>query len=174
MRVHIMVDLETLGLNSNAVIVSAGLVAFDRDTFKELGTLEVGFDLNQQIKTGGIIDGDTIEFHFKQEYDSIQRMANREVLPVKDAIDKISAFVNEHKAEALWGNGATFDNVILRNLYTRFLRVFPLPFWADRDLRTAVDMGNVDTREIPFVGIQHYSLDDALHQVKILKAAIKK
>ena len=78
------------------------------------------------------------------------------------------------KLKHFGGNGATFDNVILRNLYARFLRVFPLPFWADRDLRTAVDMGNVDTREIPFVGIKHYSLDDALHQVKILKAAIKK
>ena len=168
MRVHIMVDLETLGLNSNAVIVSAGLVAFDRDTFKVLGTLEVGFDLNLQIKTGGIIDGDTIEFHFKQEYASIQKMANREVLPVKDAIDKIDAFVNEHKAEALWGNGATFDCVILRNLYARHLKVFPLWFWADRDLRTAVDIYNIDASAVPFVGIKHYCLDDARHQVKLL------
>ena len=166
--IHGMIDLETLGTGSNSVVVSAGLVAFNISTGEILAELDIGLNLNQQIKTGGIIDGDTLEFHFAQAPDSIQKMAQRKVLDVKEGLELISNFIKANNITTLWGNGATFDNVILRNLYARHLKVFPLGFWTDRDLRTAVDIYNIDTRTVPFVGIKHYCLDDARHQVKLL------
>ena len=166
--IHCMVDLETLGTGSNSVVVSAGLVAFNISTGEILAELDIGLNLNQQIKTGGVIDGDTLEFHFAQAPDSIQKMAQRKVLDVKEGLELISNFIKANNITTLWGNGATFDNVILRNLYTRHLKVFPLGFWTDRDLRTAVDIYNIDTRTVPFEGIKHYCLDDARHQVKLL------
>jgi hypothetical protein len=95
-------------------------------------------------------------------------MAQRKILDVKEGLDLISNFIKANNITTLWGNGATFDNVILRNLYARHLKVFPLGFWTDRDLRTAVDIYNIDVGAVPFVGIRHYCLDDARHQVKIL------
>ena len=95
-------------------------------------------------------------------------MAQRKALDVKEGLDLISNFIKANNITALWGNGATFDNVILRNLYARHLKAFPLGFWTDRDLRTAVDIYNIDTRTVPFEGIKHYCLDDARHQVKLL------
>ena len=166
--IHGMVDLETLGTGSNSVVVSVGLIAFNISTGEILAELDIGLNLNQQIKTGGVIDGDTLEFHFAQAPDSIQKMAQRKVLDVKEGLDLISNFIKANNITTLWGNGATFDNVILRNLYARHLKVFPLGFWADRDLRTAVDIYNIDTRTVPFEGIKHYCLDDARHQVKLL------
>ena len=166
--IHGMIDLETLGTGSNSVVVSVGLVAFNISTGEILAELDIGLNLNQQIKTGGVIDGDTLEFHFAQAPDSIQKMAQRKALDVKDGLDNISNFIKANNITALWGNGATFDNVILRNLYARHLKVFPLGFWTDRDLRTAVDIYNIDTRTVPFEGIKHYCLDDARHQVKLL------
>ena len=166
--IHGMVDLETLGTGSNSVVVSVGLVAFNISTGEILAELDIGLNLNQQIKTGGVIDGDTLEFHFAQAPDSIQKMAQRKVLDVKDGLDLISNFIKANNLTTLWGNGATFDNVILRNLYARHLKVFPLGFWTDRDLRTAVDIYNIDVGAVPFVGIRHYCLDDARHQVKLL------
>ena len=166
--IHGMIDLETLGTGSNSVVVSAGLVAFNISTGEILAELDIGLNLNQQIKTGGVIDGDTLEFHFAQAPDSIQKMAQRKVLDVKEGLERISNFIEANNITTLWGNGATFDNVILRNLYARHLKVFPLGFWADRDLRTAVDIYNIDTRTVPFEGIKHYCLDDARHQIKLL------
>ena len=166
--IHGMIDLETLGTGSNSVVVSVGLIAFNISTGEILAELDIGLNLNQQIKTGGVIDGDTLEFHFAQAPDSIQKMAQRKALDVKEGLDLISNFIKANNLTTLWGNGATFDNVILRNLYARHLKVFPLGFWSDRDLRTAVDIYNIDTRTVPFVGIRHYCLDDARHQVKIL------
>ena len=166
--IHCMIDLETLGTGSNSVVVSVGLVAFNISTGEILAELDIGLNLNQQIKTGGVIDGDTLEFHFAQAPDSMQKMAQRKVLDVKEGLDLISNFIKANNLTTIWGNGATFDNVILRNLYARHLKVFPLGFWTDRDLRTAVDIYNIDTRTVPFEGIKHYCLDDARHQVKLL------
>ena len=166
--IHGMIDLETLGTGSNSVVVSVGLVAFNISTGEILADIDIGLNLNQQIKTGGVIDGDTLEFHFAQAPDSIQKMAQRKVLDVKEGLELISNFIKANNITTLWGNGATFDNVILRNLYARHLKVFPLGFWTDRDLRTAVDIYNIDTRTVPFEGIKHYCLDDARHQVKLL------
>ena len=146
--IHGMVDLETLGTGSNSVVVSVGLVAFNVSTGDIIAELDIGLNLNQQIKTGGVIDGDTLEFHFAQAPDSIQKMAQRKVLDVKEGLDLISNFIKANNLTTLWGNGATFDNVILRNLYARHLKVFPLGFWTDRDLRTAVDIYNIDTRTV--------------------------
>ena len=147
--IHGMIDLETLGTGSNSVVVSVGLVAFNISTGEILAELDIGLNLNQQIKTGGVIDGDTLEFHFAQAPDSIQKMAQRKVLDVKEGLELISNFIKANNITTLWGNGATFDNVILRNLYARHLKVFPLGFWTDRDLRTAVDIYNIDTRTVP-------------------------
>ena len=126
--IHGMIDLETLGTGSNSVVVSVGLVAFNISTGEILAELDIGLNLNQQIKTGGVIDGDTLEFHFAQAPDSIQKMAQRKVLDVKEGLDLISNFIKANNITTLWGNGATFDNVILRNLYARHLKVFPLQF----------------------------------------------
>ena len=163
-----MVDLETLGTGSNSVVVSVGLVAFNISTGEIIAELDIGLNLNQQIRTGGIIDGDTLEFHFSQAPDSIQRMAQRKIVDVKEGLDIISNFIRATGITSIWGNGASFDCVILRNLYARHLKAFPLGFWTDRDLRTAVDIYNIDVGAVPFVGIRHYCLDDAKHQVKIL------
>ena len=117
--IHGMIDLETLGTGSNSVVISAGLIAFNISTGEILADIDIGLNLNQQIKTGGVIDGDTLEFHFAQAPDSIQKMAQRKVLDVKEGLDLISNFIKANNITTLWGNGATFDNVILRNLYAR-------------------------------------------------------
>ena len=163
-----MLDLETLGTGSNSVVISVGLIAFNISTGEILADIDIGLNLNQQIKTGGVIDGDTLEFHFAQAPDSIQKMAQRKALDVKEGLNLISNFIEANNLTAIWGNGATFDNVILRNLYARHLKVFPLEFWTDRDVRTAVDIYNIDTRDVHFEGIKHYCLDDARHQIKLL------
>ena len=70
----------------------------------------------------------------------------------------------------VWGNGATFDNVLLRNSYEKTMIACPWRYRNDRDVRTIVELGKAvgctPRYEIPFEGAEHNALDDALHQIK--------
>lgn len=74
----------------------------------------------------------------------------------------------------VWGNGATFDNVILRGAYERAGHTCPWKFWNDSDVRTIVLLGRAvgfaPKREMPFEGDAHNALADARHQAKYVSA----
>lgn len=78
----------------------------------------------------------------------------------------------------LWGNGCSFDNVILRRAYALTDTPFAVPFWNDRDVRTMVELGKsvgINPRyDIPFEGDMHNALSDARHQVKYVSAIWKR
>lgn len=66
-----------------------------------------------------------------------------------------------HDAE-VWGNGASFDNVILRGAYARNSTPAPWAWWNDRCYRTIKALH----REVPMerLGTHHNALDDAISQ----------
>jgi hypothetical protein len=74
----------------------------------------------------------------------------------------------------VWGNGATFDNIILRESFSR-LNLQELWNWFnDRDVRTIVGLGREigfdPKRDMPFDGEPHNALHDAIHQAKYVSA----
>ncbi|HAH3124201.1 TPA: hypothetical protein GFY41_25200 [Escherichia coli] len=100
---------------------------------------------------------------------------------LKDALLRFREFISEHSDEKfvqVWGNGATFDNTILRRSYERQGITCPWHYCNDRDVRTIVEQGKTidfDAKTaIPFEGVRHNALDDALHQAKYVTATIQK
>jgi hypothetical protein len=162
----IMVDLETLGTDSNAVIVSISAVQFDMNTGEVGKQFEIGVDLKEQIAKGAIIDVDTVMWWLEQSKDAQQQLTSLKREPVNVVLNAFNHFIHKNKINNMWGNGATFDNVIIRNLYKRHDYAFQLPFWVDRCVRTYVDTNDIDTRDFKFVGIKHRGIDDCLHQIK--------
>lgn len=68
------------------------------------------------------------------------------------------------KSVRLWGNGATFDNVVLRNAYAV---TDVVPFWSfrgDRCYRTVRNGLREEGDEIEFSGEPHMALEDARRQ----------
>ena len=163
-----MLDLETLGTGSNAVIVSISAVEFDRATGKTGTEFEVGVNLDEQIAKGANIDGATVMWWLAQDKEAQDELTRLPRLSVEEALDKYYAFVLQSGVEIVWGNGATFDNVLLSNLFKRHGKKYPTPFWADRCVRTFVDLSNIDTRQIPFEGIKHKGIDDCKHQIRYM------
>lgn len=53
----------------------------------------------------------------------------------------------------------------------------PWQFWNIRDLRTlldvAKDLAGFDKKSVPFVGIEHHALHDALHETKLAAEALR-
>ncbi len=163
-----MLDIETFGVDSNSVVVSISAVVFDRESGENGATFEIGVDIKEQLDNGAVIDGDTIMWWLGQNDDARNQLTRMKKRSVGTALKKFTKFCAEHDVKCLWGNGATFDNVIVRNLYKRHGYEFPTPFWSDRDVRTAVDLNNIDTREFEFVGTKHNGLDDCRHQIKYM------
>ena len=174
---HLMIDLETMGKNPDAPIISIGAIFFDPQT----GEMGPEFSKTIDLETaGGVIDRDTIKWWLKQSREAQSAILTDEI-PLDDALLQLREFIDENSGEffvQVWGNGATFDNVILRRSYERQGIPCPWRYTNDRDVRTMVALGLVmdfDARTtIPFEGERHNALNDARYQAKYVSAIWQK
>ncbi|WP_105468012.1 exonuclease [Escherichia coli] len=174
---HLMIDLETMGKNPDAPIISIGAIFFDPQT----GDMGPEFSKTIDLETtGGVIDRDTIKWWLKQSREAQSALLTDEI-PLDDALLQLREFIDENSGEffvQVWGNGANFDNVILRRSYERQGIPCPWRYCNDRDVRTIVELGKTigfDARTaIPFEGVPHNALDDARHQAKYVSAIWQK
>ncbi|ELR0533945.1 3'-5' exoribonuclease [Escherichia coli] len=174
---HLSVDLETMGTNPDAPINSIGGKFFDPATGEMGPEFSKAIDLET---SGGIIDRKTIKWWAKRSREAQSAIFTDEI-PLDDALLQLREFINENSGESfvqIWGNGANFDNVILRRSYERQGIPCPWRYYNDRDVRTIVELGNsigFDVRmAIPFEGVPHNALDDARHQAKYVSAIWQK
>ncbi|HIH3629346.1 TPA: 3'-5' exoribonuclease domain-containing protein, partial [Escherichia coli] len=174
---HLSVDLETMGKNPDAPIISIGAIFFDPQT----GDMGPEFSKTIDLETaGGAIDRDTIKWWLKQSREAQSAILTDEI-PLDDALLQLREFIDENSGEffvQVWGNGTNFDNVILRRSYERQGIPCPWRYHNDRDVRTIVELGKTigfDARTaIPFEGVPHNALDDARHQAKYVSAIWQK
>ena len=174
---HLMIDLETMGKNPDAPIISIGAIFFDPQT----GDMGPEFSKTIDLETaGGVIDRDTIKWWLKQSREAQSAIMTDEI-PLDDALLQLREFIDENSGEFfvhVWGNGANFDNTILRRSYERQGIPCPWRYYNDRDVRTIVELGKAidfDARmDIPFEGERHNALDDARHQAKYVSAIWQK
>lgn len=174
---HLMIDLETMGKNPDAPINAIAGKFFDPAT----GEMGPEFSKTIDLETaGGVIDRDTIKWWLKQSREAQSAILTDEI-PLDDALLQFREFIDENSGEffvQVWGNGATFDNVILRRSYERQGIPCPWRYTNDRDVRTMVALGLVmdfDARTtIPFEGERHNALNDARYQAKYVSAIWQK
>ncbi|EGC4561813.1 exonuclease [Escherichia coli] len=177
---HLMIDLETMGTNTNAPIVVIGAVFFDPQTGEIGPVFYIVISLTDAMNTGAVPDGGTIKWWLKQSSEARAAILTDQV-KLKDSLSRFREFINEYSDEKLvqvWGNGATFDNAILRTSYERLDIPCPWRYYNDRDVRTIVELGKAidfDARTaIPFEGERHNALDDARYQAKYVSAIWQK
>ncbi|EFM3621449.1 exonuclease, partial [Escherichia coli] len=171
--IHLSVDLETMGTNPDAPINSIG------GTFFDPATGEMGPEFSKAIDletSGGIIDRKTIKWWAKRSREAQSAIFTDEI-SLDVALRLFIEFIEKNSGGCfvqVWGNGANFDNVILRRSYERQGIPCPWLYYNDRDVRTIVELGNAigfDVRmAIPFEGVPHNALDDARHQAKQVSA----
>ncbi|HDG1673032.1 TPA: 3'-5' exonuclease [Kluyvera cryocrescens] len=178
---HLMIDLETMGTKPNAPVVAIGAVFFD-PLSGELGPeYYTAVNLASAMEQGAVPDGNTIIWWLKQSPEARSAICVDDALPIAAALSELSHFINRNtdpKFLKVWGNGATFDNTILRSAYERAGHPCPWQFWNDSDVRTIVLLGRQvgfdPKREMPFDGVAHNALADARHQAKYVTAIWQK
>ncbi|KPH40386.1 exonuclease, partial [Escherichia coli] len=88
---HLMIDLETMGKNPDAPIISIGAIFFDPQT----GDMGPEFSKTIDLETaGGVIDRDTIKWWLKQSREAQSAIMTDEI-PLDDALLQLREFIDE-------------------------------------------------------------------------------
>lgn len=176
---HLMVDMETMGNSPDAPIVSIGAVFFDPSTGNTGAEFYRVVSLESSMSFGMKPDASTIQWWLKQSSEARSAILVDEAMGLRESLELLADFIAENAANGshtvqLWGNGCSFDNVILRRAYALTETPFAVPFRNDRDVRIMVELGKsvgINPRyDIPFEGDMHNALSDARHQVKYVSA----
>jgi exodeoxyribonuclease VIII len=159
---NIMVDLETMGNRGNAAIVSIGAVRFDPTGLKE--EFYKVIDLDSSVMAGMDIDVSTVSWWLRQGAEARKIFTDVGVTSLKAALVDFKIFIG--KGAEVWGNGADFDNVILKSAYDAVELPLPWQYWNNRCYRTM--KGLYKQVKLDRTGTHHNALDDAKTQAEHL------
>jgi len=159
---NVMIDLETLGSGNKAAIISIGAVEFDPET-KRLGrTFYMTVNAQSSVELGLEIDADTVMWWMQQDVKAKEAFKEKGE-PIRAALEEFADWYPDERTP-LWGNGATFDNVILTNAYRLAGIKQPWRYSADRCYRTLKNLR--PDIEYARIGVHHNALDDAIYQAQ--------
>lgn len=178
----IMVDLETMDNTPSAAIVAIGAVQCNLTT-GELGAEYYRVvDLKGQDELGMTLSGDTIYWWLGQNDAAREALLIEGKIPLpymckgfKKWLDSLDVHTDHLR---MWGNGASFDNAIVRYAFSRCDIEMPIKFWNDRDMRTIVgfypsslqaEWRKNNRRK----GTHHNALNDAIHQIQYCSDILK-
>lgn len=160
---HVMIDLETMGTDSDSAIVSIGAVIFDPRYGKVSDqTFYKEMDAYRQKR---YICVNTLEWWDKRSKKSREALKGTEIL--KHVLVEFGKWLPRDCR--VWGNGALFDIGILENAYSQYDIPIPWKFYNVRDCRTIVDMyesSRGGLNKTVNLGGSHNALDDAIFQAK--------
>lgn len=170
----IMIDLETLSNKANAAIIAIGACHFDIETGKILSEFYSTMDWENVFSQPLDIDTSTLKWWMQQNDEARNGILNG-CGNLKDELASFRSWVqtiNSGRDVCPWGNGATFDIVILENAFKVYGMKIPWNFWNIMDVRTAVRLakGILDKKDIVRQGTHHHALDDAIYQAKYVSA----
>lgn len=161
---EVMLDLETMGNGPDAAIVAIGAVAFNiHDADISADNFYTRVRLESSVEHGGVIDPSTVLWWMEQSEEARSEIAKKDGLHIIDALEEFSHWIRTAAAgeeSQVWGNGASFDNVILRSAYQRRRREPPWLWWNDRCYRTIKGLYGHNIK-IERAGTHHHALADA-------------
>jgi exodeoxyribonuclease VIII len=167
----IMLDLETMGAGPHAAIIAIGAVEFDLNRVGERFYETV--DLESSVNCGGVIDASTVMWWMKQSQEARAAFAGKNI-PLPDALIRFASWLENRapkKDLKIWGNGASFDNVILSSAYSKVGIDQPWVYYGDRCYRTM--KGLHPEIKLNRIGTYHNAVNDAesqaLHLIDILR-----
>jgi hypothetical protein len=150
----VMIDIETLSTEHNAVVLSIGAVKFTEEEVTE-DTFYRELDRESQ-EADRHVSKRTLEWWSTQENPPPKGDYDPE-----QALQELSYFCGD--CEEFWFRGPTFDAVILENLADQYHVSVPWKFWQICDARTfdSLQMPRHDKKKV-----SHNALEDAIEQAK--------
>lgn len=157
---HCMVDLETLAVSPNTVILTLGAVHFNPWGTGYGEKLYFRINIDEQDALGREVDPGTLDWWGKQDPVVMEEAFSPDNrIPLEDAMEQFRKFA--WGCDAFWSHGATFDLVILENVFRQLDKPISWNFWQLRDTRTLFDLGY--DPDMPKDN-KHNALQDAIRQ----------
>ena len=177
---NVMLDLETVGTGPKSAIISIGAVIFDPISGN------IGDSFYQAVKLTssayyGEIDASTIQWWLKQTPQAQAVFNDPLAKTLKTSLENFTEWLEntgDIKNRKVWGNGPSFDNVILSNAFKAVKLKTPWYFSNDRCVRTILDIGKqlrgFNAKDsVDLEGVAHNALDDAIYQAKYVSAVFQ-
>ena len=169
-KLNIMLDLETLGNKSNAVILSLGAVPFCSETGETGQPFYARISMDSQLKKGAVVNESTVLWWMQQNEKAREALVHEKSVDMSLALTEFKRYLQYLESEygqpaALWGNGSRFDIGLLEDAC---VMQDIEPFWnfrLERDFRTWMEVYPEVRKSIEFKGTQHNPIDDCLHQI---------
>lgn len=161
----LMIDLETLGTDPDAPVMSLGAVFFDTAT-KTLGpTFYLPIDVKEQIKRGRKPSGDTLQWWMGQD-GAAKIVFKEQAKPTLYVLQTFAAWFKVNGAKCfVWGNGSTFDISLMEDLFRMYGVECPWDYNKIQDLRTFKRF-QAKGAKVPKPLIPHHALEDAKTQAQ--------
>lgn len=153
----VMLDLETLGVRPNAAVFAIGAVKFGGGCLGD--EFYARIDVEDAVRAGLVMDVSTVRWWMRQGEEARGELESGEPLCV--VLVRFAEWLGTDAR--VWGNGANFDQVILREAYRAAEIVCPLDPFLDRCYRTLKNLRR-DVRKPSLQGTAHNALDDAKAQ----------
>lgn len=176
---HVMLDIETLDTSPSAVVASIAAVVFRPGKGSGPSRFYALDDWQRQLNRGRTVGAETLRWWFKQSPEAISEglLGGGEghviATGTESALKDLSDFLRISEVEHVWGNGAAFDNVILKSLARTFGIDHLWSYRYDRCFRTLTSIYDPDKQFRPrIVGTHHNPLDDCYSQIDWLNAII--
>lgn len=166
---HVMLDLETWGTSPYSTIIAIGACEFDPYTDDPTKIIMDRFEVAiAPVDAGLRVDAQTLMWWMAVERDPARvAWLKMPKVPLLVALDGFGDWLRplsdgDNYTVRIWGNGAGFDNALLRQAYEVSSREVPWSFRHDRCFRTLRAMLTIE--EGQYLGTQHTALADAENQ----------
>lgn len=164
----VMIDLETMDTATTAAIVAIGAVEFDVESGALGRSLYLPVQLASSVAAGGTMSPDTVLWWMQQPDDARRELWSGDGQTLERALTNLRRWLEmrpDGQDVRVWGNGAAFDNVVLRGAYERLGLPPPWKWSNDRCYRTLRKL-QPQIEPPPREGTAHHALDDAVHQAR--------
>lgn len=166
---HLMVDMETLGTGSMAVICSIAAIPFDPYTGETGEPYVRNIDIQSCLDAGLQVEGSTIYWWLQQTKEAQVKLL-MDPRPVQLVLKELHDFIylNTFSADVkVWAKGPSFDLSKLADAYRACKINIPWHHSNERCVRTELDGYELLVREqVPFEGERHCAEADARHQIR--------
>lgn len=161
-----MIDIETLGTNNDACILTVAAQMFDPfGNGHQSQFFYARVDIDSQPNRS--IDQSTIDWWSKQPPQSLEEaFSPDDRLSLPAVLEKLRPLLWNSKR--IWANGTTFDMNIIENAYRSLSMPLPWRYYCVRDARTIYSL-NPKLEKPP---VSHHALEDCRRQIKMLQETL--
>lgn len=166
-----MIDLETLALSEDAIVLSVGAVVTFLDKLNwnyETPVFSFNVDIDQP---GRKFNASTLTWHLQQDPEVVKETFKGPRFPLTTVLINLSEYISSWQPDTIWCKGVEFDIAILEHAYLGADLSIPWNYRQRRCFRTLEAYALYEEWKVKPVASptkKHTALDDAIYQAEIL------